>query len=54
MSNGSSVYISYMGIGASAVKIKEDSSRGLASYDEADTDIVSVLSDIANKISGRL
>lgn len=53
MSNGSSVYISYMGIGASAVRIQEDSSRGLASY-QAGTDIVPVLSDIANKISGRL
>lgn len=53
MSNGSQVYINYMGIGSAAVNIQGDSAKGLDSV-QAGTDIVSALSDIANRISGRM
>ena len=53
MSNGSSVYINYMGIGSNAVSIQADTGKGLDSV-QAGTDIVPALSDIANKVSGRL
>lgn len=53
MSNGSQVYINYMGIGSAAVDIQGDSAKGLDAV-QAGTDIVPVLSDIANRISGRM
>lgn len=53
MSNGSQVYVNYMGIGSSAVEIQPDSAKGLDAV-QAGTDIVPVLSDIANRISGRM
>lgn len=54
MSNGSSLYINYIKIGEGVAKaVKGDSRKGFDSVD-AGTDIVPVLSDIANKISGRL
>ena len=53
MSNGSQDYINYMGIGSAAVDIQGDSAKGLDAV-QAGTDIVPVLSDIANRISGRM
>ena len=53
MSNGSQVYINYMGIGSAAVDIQGDSAKGLDSV-QAGTDIVPALSNIANRISGRM
>lgn len=53
MSNGSQVYINYMGIGSFAANIQPDSSKGLDSV-QAGTDIVPALSDIANRVSGRM
>lgn len=52
MSNGSEVLIYYMGIGY-ADSIKEDTKKGLHSI-MAGTDIVPALSEVANKVSGRM
>lgn len=53
MCNGSTVYITYMGIGDYAQPITDDPAAGLNQVSAGD-DIVPVLSDIANKISGRM
>lgn len=50
MSNGSQLYISYLGIG-SETSIKEDPANGLDAV--STTDVVGTLTQIADKISGR-
>ena len=52
MSNGSSLQTYYMGIG-NAVSVNGDSGKGLYSI-MAGFDIVPALSDVANKVSGRM
>lgn len=52
MSNGSQLLIYYMGIGA-AQTIQEDTGKGLHSI-MAGTNIVPALSEVANKVSGRM
>lgn len=53
MSNGSQVYINYMGIGEDAISIENDLQKGFDCI-MTQNDIVSTLSNIANRVSGRM
>ena len=55
MPNGSKPMVSYFAIGSDASKMIADESNGIFAYDAVDTnEIVNVMSEIADKVSGRI